>query len=82
MSENSKRVQVINWIALIIMMVFYACTWTFAGFYHITEVYNTLIIFAALAELTALHNHHVVVETDDEPLPAPAGKIAPFYFRL
>ena len=51
MWENSKRAEVINWAALIIMMVFYACTWTFPGFYHITEVYNTLIIFVALALL-------------------------------
>ena len=51
MSQNSKRVEIINWAAIIIMMVFYACTWTFAGFYHITEVYNTLIIFVALALL-------------------------------
>ncbi len=51
MWENSKRGEVLNWVALIILMVFYACTWTFPGFYHITEVYNTLIIFVALAIL-------------------------------
>lgn len=51
MSENSKRVRALNWTALIIMMVFYAFTWTFPGFYHITEIYNTSIIFVALAIL-------------------------------
>ncbi len=29
-------------------MVFYAGTWTFPGFYHVTEIYNTSIVFAAL----------------------------------
>ena len=51
MSENSKRVKALNWAALVIMMVFYAGTWTFAGFYHVTEIYNTLIIFVALVIL-------------------------------
>ena len=32
-------------------MVFYAGTWTFPGFYHVTEIYNTSIVFAALALL-------------------------------
>ncbi len=30
------------------MMVFYAGTWTFAFFYHVTEIYNSLIIFVCL----------------------------------
>ncbi len=30
------------------MLVFYAGTWTFPAFYHVTEVYNSLIIFVSL----------------------------------
>ncbi|MCR4908048.1 MAG: hypothetical protein K5985_04395 [Lachnospiraceae bacterium] len=41
----------LTWSALIILMVFYAGTWTFPGFYHVTEIYNTLIVFIALALL-------------------------------
>ncbi len=33
------------------MMVFYAGTWTFPLFYHVTEIYNSLIIFVCLAIL-------------------------------
>ena len=33
------------------MMIFYAGTWTFPYFYHVTEIYNTLIIFACLTLL-------------------------------
>ncbi len=51
MPKNSGRIQGLNWAALVIMMVFYAFTWTFPGFYHITEIYNTSIIFIALAIL-------------------------------
>ncbi len=40
-----------NWAALGILMVFYAGTWTFPGFYHVTEIYNTLIVFVALVLL-------------------------------
>jgi len=35
----------------VIFMVFYAGTWTFAGFYHVTEIYNSLIMFVALGIL-------------------------------
>ncbi len=41
----------VNWLALGILMIFYAGTWTFPYFYHITEIYNTAIIFVALAIL-------------------------------
>lgn len=43
--------EILNYTALFIMMVFYLGTWTFPGFYHVTEIYNTLIIFAALCIL-------------------------------
>ncbi len=36
------------WISLGILMVFYAGTWSSPFFYHITEKYNSLIVFAAL----------------------------------
>ncbi len=32
-------------------MIFYAGTWTFPGFYHVTEIYNSLIVFVALVIL-------------------------------
>jgi hypothetical protein len=41
----------LNWIPIGIMMVFYAGTWIFPWFYHVTERYNSLIIFVALALL-------------------------------
>ena len=43
-----KKREGINWLSLIILMVFYAGTWTFAWFYHVTEIYNTSIVFVAL----------------------------------
>ncbi|HCS00192.1 MAG TPA: hypothetical protein DIS68_05205, partial [Lachnospiraceae bacterium] len=41
----------LNWIPVGIMMVFYAGTWISPRFYHVTERYNSLIIFGALALL-------------------------------
>ena len=41
----------LNWIPLVIMMVFFAGTWTIPMFYHVTERYNSLIIFGCLAVL-------------------------------
>ncbi len=38
----------LNYSALILMMVFYAGTWTFPLFYHVTEIYSSLIIFVCL----------------------------------
>lgn len=49
--ETSKRREVINWIAIVILMVFYAGTWLSPLFYHITEIYNTSIVFLALCIL-------------------------------
>ena len=41
----------LNWIPIAIMMVFYGGTWVSPWFYHVTERYNSLIIFVALALL-------------------------------
>ena len=41
----------LNWIPLVIMMVFFGGTWIFPMFYHVTERFNSLIIFACLASL-------------------------------
>ena len=49
--ETNKRKNIINWIACLILMVFYAGTWLSPYFYHITEIYNSLIVFAALVIL-------------------------------
>ncbi len=47
--DRTNRIRnALNWAALGILMVFYAGTWTFPAFYHVTEIYNTLIVFAAL----------------------------------
>ncbi len=48
---HEKIRELLNYAAIIIMLVFYAGTWTFAYFYHVTEIYNSLIIFAALSIL-------------------------------
>ncbi len=40
--------ELLNYAALFILLVFYAGTWTFPAFYHVTEIYNSLIIFGAL----------------------------------
>ncbi|MBO6112622.1 MAG: hypothetical protein J6P45_06210, partial [Lachnospiraceae bacterium] len=51
-NEGSGRIRdILSWIPLLILMVFYAGTWSFPYFYHITERYNSLIIFIALALL-------------------------------
>ena len=51
-SGRSEKIRnILNYIAFIAMMVFYAGTWTFPWFYHVTEIYNTLIIFGCLAIL-------------------------------
>ncbi len=42
---------ILNYLALVLMMVFYAGTWTFPFFDHISEIYNTLIIFGCLCIL-------------------------------
>ena len=53
--ENNEKTgrlrENLTWIPLILMMVFFAGTWSFPWFYHITEIYNSLIIFAALSLL-------------------------------
>ncbi len=41
----------LNWIPLVIMMIFFGGTWIFPLFYHVTERYNSLIIFVCLAGL-------------------------------
>ena len=48
---NEKIKNILNYAALAILMVFYAGTWTFPGFYHVTEIYNSLIVFTALVIL-------------------------------
>ncbi len=48
---NEKIRNILNYAALAILMVFYAGTWTFPGFYHVTEIYNSLIVFTALVIL-------------------------------
>lgn len=48
-AETSGRA--LNWIPIAIMMVFFGGTWVSPWFYHVTERYNSLIIFAALALL-------------------------------
>lgn len=46
--DKAKIKQAVNWLAIIILMVFYAGTWLSPLFYHITEIYNTSIVFGAL----------------------------------
>ncbi len=41
----------LNWIPIIIMMIFFGGTWVSPMFYHVTERYNSLIIFGVLAML-------------------------------
>ena len=43
--------EVLTWIPLMLMMIFFAGTWSFPWFYHITEIYNSLIIFVCLVLL-------------------------------
>ncbi len=49
--EQNKRRYIINWVAVAILMVFYAGTWLIPMFYHVTERYNTSIIFVCLGIL-------------------------------
>ena len=52
MNENRSAVrQRLNWIPLVIMMIFFGGTWIFPMFYHVTERFNSLIIFVCLAVL-------------------------------
>ena len=49
--NKNKLHEAVNWLCFIAFMIFYAGTWTFPWFYHVTEIYNSLIIFAVLAIL-------------------------------
>ncbi len=50
-------------------MIFYAGTWTFPQFYHVTEVYNTSIVFAALVLLFFNNIHWIkALRTGDKML--------------
>lgn len=48
---NAALKEKLNWIPVIFMMIFFGGTWIFPMFYHVTEKYNSLIIFACLAAL-------------------------------
>ena len=50
-SENKKLQNIINWIAITGLMVFYAGTWLSPRFYQITEIYASLIVFVCMALL-------------------------------
>lgn len=43
--EPVKRKEIINWVALVLLMIFYGGTWLSPKFYHVTEIYNTSIVF-------------------------------------
>ncbi|MCR5651529.1 MAG: hypothetical protein K6F86_10145 [Lachnospiraceae bacterium] len=48
-NEKSESLKgILSWIPLCLMMIFFAGTWSFPYFYHITEKYNSLIIFISL----------------------------------
>ena len=49
--ENTALRERLNWIPLVIMMIFFGGTWIFPMFYHVTERFNSLIIFVCLAAL-------------------------------
>ena len=53
--ENNEKAgrlrENLTWIPLSLMMVFFSGTWSFPWFYHITEIYNSLIIFVVLSLL-------------------------------
>ena len=49
--KNEGLKHKLNWIPLVIMMIFFGGTWIFPMFYHVTEKYNSLIIFICLAGL-------------------------------
>lgn len=44
-----KKRERLNWIPLGILFIFFAGTWVSPYFYHVTEKYNSLIVFVALA---------------------------------
>lgn len=50
-TEESGRKRIINWIAIIMMMIIYGGTWLSPWFYHVTEYYNTSLMFGVLAIL-------------------------------
>ncbi|MBQ3785678.1 MAG: O-antigen ligase family protein [Lachnospiraceae bacterium] len=50
-TKNKKLQNIINWTAITALMIFYGGTWLSPYFYHITEIYATLIVFACLAIL-------------------------------
>lgn len=50
-TEESNRKRIINWIAIVLMMILYGGTWLSPWFYHVTEFYNTSITFVILAIL-------------------------------
>lgn len=45
--ESDRRKEAVNWIALGILMIFYGGTWVSPHFYHVTEIYNSSIVFVA-----------------------------------
>lgn len=49
--EKSDRKRIINWFAIVMMMILYGGTWLSPWFYHVTEYYNTSITFVILAIL-------------------------------
>ena len=49
--EENKRRYILNWVAVAALMVFYALTWLWPMFYHVTEKYASSIIFLCLALL-------------------------------
>ncbi|MBQ9359639.1 MAG: hypothetical protein IJT96_01215 [Lachnospiraceae bacterium] len=50
MKNNALRER-LNWIPIVVMMIFFGGTWIFPMFYHVTERFNSLIIFVCLAGL-------------------------------
>lgn len=50
MTDTALR-EKLNWIPLVIMMIFFGGTWIFPMFYHVTERFNSLIMFICLASL-------------------------------
>ncbi len=50
-AETGRIREILSWIPLVLMMIFFAGTWSFPWFYHITEIYNSLIIFISLVLL-------------------------------
>jgi len=50
-TKNKKLQNIINWTAITALMIFYGGTWLSPDFYHITEIYASLIVFVCLAVL-------------------------------